>query len=207
VPTGLATLKLVLEGIRARGGEHRVLVAGESQGAWIAGEAAADADVGRVIDRAVLLGHPWLALHQYSRGEDPRVRVINHAGDQVAMPIKGDAATALDAMVAIHTLNLGGLDEVLRALASNPAHGVRLLGSVAYAIPGLRALLRNPHDYGGEMSRAVEFLRHGSLPLSAALRRLLRMGEDPTLVDPAHDEVAHRQLLRAAAIEAYAAQR
>lgn len=199
VPTGIATLRLVLEGIRARGGDHRVLLAGESQGAWIIGETVADPAVSKVVDRAILLGHPWLAKHQYAEGQDPRVRVINHEGDQVTMPVNGDASAGLDAMVAIRTLQLSRLGGVLKALASNPNHGVQLLKSIVYALPGLKSLVRNPHVYAGEMTRAVEYLRHGRLPFSAEFAHLARLAPDPTLADPSHDEDEHRRMLALAA--------
>lgn len=207
VPTGIATLRLVLEGIRARGGDHRVLLSGESQGAWIIGETIADPAVGRVVDRAILLGHPWLAAHQYAAGQDPRVRVINHDGDQVTLPVRGDATVGLDAMIAIRTLQLSRIGDVVRALAANPAHGVLMLKSIAFAVPLLKALLRNPHVYGGEMTRAVEFLRHGSLPFSDSFARLAGLPPDPLLAHPEHDEAAHARLVRGAAIAAYASLR
>src|SRR5690606_29230316 len=78
VPTPAASSQLALEERKRRGGNHRVLLAGESQGAWIIGEAMADPHVGSVVDRAALLGHPWLAAHQYADSQDSRVKVVNH---------------------------------------------------------------------------------------------------------------------------------
>ncbi|MCW2923409.1 MAG: hypothetical protein JWM98_813 [Thermoleophilia bacterium] len=165
LPTGIATLRLVLQGIAARGGDHRVLLAGESQGAWIIGEAMADPTDGKVVDRAILVGHPWLAKHQYTAGEDPRVRVVNHAGDQVALPVNGDPTVALDAMIAIRTLGLSKVGDVVTALSANPKHGVELLKSLLQHIPVVGGLIRDPHVYDNEMTRAVEYLRTGDLPL------------------------------------------
>jgi hypothetical protein len=207
LPTGIATMRLVLEGIRARGGDHRVLAAGESQGAWIIGEIMADPVVGGVIDRALLVGHPWLAKHQYAEGQDPRVRVINHAGDMVAMPVHGDITVGLDAMIAMRTLDLSGMGDVLKALSSNPQHGVELLKSLAHNIPIFGKLIRDPHAYGGEMTRAVEYLRHGRLPFSAEYLRLAGLAPDPTLSEPGHDDAEHRRLVASSAIAAYAAMR
>jgi hypothetical protein len=175
VPTGIATMHLVLAGIRARGGDHRVLLAGESQGAWIAGEVMSDPTVGSIVDRAVLLGHPSLAKHQYADGQDPRVRVINHEGDLVAARVHGDVTVALDAMIAIHTLDVSKLGEVLKALASNPSHGVSLLGGLLHQVPLLGSLLRDPHVYDGEMTRAVEYLKFGTLPFSRAYLDVLAL--------------------------------
>ncbi len=204
LPTGMATLRLVLEGIRAKGGDHRVLLSGESQGAWIIGEVLADPAVSKVVDRAVLIGHPWLAAHQYDRGQDPRVRVINHAGDQVTLPVRGSATDGLDAMLAIRTLDLSKAGSLVKAIAANPDHGVKMLMNLAYAIPFVKTLLRNPHVYDGEMTRAVEYLRHGSLPVSAEYAKLAGfVSGGSELDDPAHGEEAHRRLAQAAAIAAF----
>lgn len=192
LPTGIATMRLVLEGIRARGGDHRVLLGGESQGAWIIGEVLADPVVSKVVDRAVLLGHPWLAKHQYDRGQDARVRVINHGGDQVAMPVKGNPSDGVDAMIAIHTRDLSRLGSLVKAITANPLHGVKLLGNLAYAMPFLKNLLKDPHAYHGDMTRAVEYLRHGTLPMSAEFAKLAGLAATSgVLADPTHDETAH----------------
>ncbi len=208
LPTGIATMRLVLEGIKARGGDHRVLLSGESQGAWIIGEVLADTAVSGIVDRAVLLGHPWLARHQYDAGQDPRVRVINHAGDQVALPVRGSATDGLDAMLAIRTLDLSKAGSVVRAITANPDHGVKMLLNLVYAIPFVKSLLKNPHVYDGEMTRAVEYLRHGSLPMSQEFAKLAKLAApSAALADPAHGEDAHRRLERGAAIAAYASMR
>jgi hypothetical protein len=208
LPTGIATMRLVLEGIRARGGDHRVLLSGESQGAWIIGEVLADPAVSNVVDRAVLLGHPWLAAHQYDRGQDPRVRVINHAGDQVTLPVRGNPTDGLDAMLAIRTLDLSKAGSLIKAIAMNPDHGVTMLANIAFALPFVKSLLKNPHVYDGEMTRAVEYLRHGTLPVSQEFAKLARIAPvTGDLSDPAHGEEAHRRLQRGAAIAAYAGMR
>ncbi len=204
LPTGIATMRLVLEGIKARGGDHRVLLGGESQGAWIIGEVLADPAVSHVVDRAVLLGHPWLARHQYNAGQDARVRVINHAGDQVALPVRGSATDGLDAMLAIRTLDLSKAGALVRAITANPDHGVKMLANLVFAIPFVKSLLKNPHVYDGEM----EDLRHGSLPMSQEVAQVMHLAPPSSgFADPAHDEDAHRRLERGAVIAAYAHQR
>lgn len=127
VPTGIATLKLVLEGIAAHGGVHRVLIAGQDQGAWIAGEVLADPAMRRVVDRTVLLGHPAAAAHSYADGRDAGVLQINDPHDAAATGKRGTSA----------------------------------LYDVARSLPYLEKLLKDPHDYSLEMTRAIEFLRFG----------------------------------------------
>ena len=168
LPTGIATMMIVLERLREelakRGGDHRVLLGGESQGAWIIGEALRDGGYSDVVDRAILMGHPWLAATQYADGQDPRVAVVNNDGDQVTMPVKGDVTRGLDAMIAIRTLDLAKAGDVLGALKDNPAQGVSLLKSILFQVPVLKHLIRDPHKYGHHMTRAVEFLRFGTDP-------------------------------------------
>lgn len=168
LPTGLATMKLLLEGIRQRleamppAKRPKVKLAGLSQGAWIIGEALADRRAGAIVDRAVLAGHPWLAKTQYLDGHDPRVRVINHRGDQIAMPVRGDIGVGMDAMSAVKTGALGAnLGKVAQAIFANPIHGVLLLQGFAREVAWMRPFLRDPHVYGMEMPRLARFLKDG----------------------------------------------
>lgn len=161
VATGLATLKLVLAGIAAHGGSHQVMLSGESQGAWIIGEAAADPLLRRVITRAVLFGHPFVAAHHYEDGHDPGIVEVNNPGDQVSAPIAGDVENAFESMLAIRQLQLWKLPGVVKALAQNPIHGWMLLMTAVRAIPGAKKLIIDPHDYSKQMTTAVEYLRHG----------------------------------------------
>jgi hypothetical protein len=173
LPTGLATMKLMLEGIRQRleamppSRRPKIRLAGLSQGAWIIGEALADPRAGAVVDRAVLAGHPWLAKTQYLDGHDPRVRVINHRGDQIAMEVHGDIGVGMDAMSAVKTGALGAnIGKVARSILANPIHGVLLLEGYAREIPWLRPFLRDPHVYGMEMPRLVRYLKDGILDVT-----------------------------------------
>ena len=187
LPTGLATMKLVLEGIRQRlaampaSQRPQVMLGGLSQGAWIIGEALADPKVGSVVTRAILVGHPWLAKTQYLDGHDPRVRVINHPGDQITMPVAGDAGVGLDAMIAVRTGKLGSeFGTVAKAILANPLHGVLLLHTTMRDHLGwLRPYLRDPHQYGYEMQRMVRYLKTGVLDRSDAEIDDIRNGRRP----------------------------
>lgn len=187
LPTGLATMKFVLEGIKQKlatipaSERPRLLLAGLSQGAWIIGEAAADPALSPVITRAMLVGHPWLAKSQYVDGHDPRIKVLNHPGDQITLPIKGDPAVGLDAMIAVRTGGLGSqFGTVAKAILANPLHGVLLLHTqVRDHVKWMRAYLRDPHQYGYEMSRMVHYLRTGTLDRSDAELDDLRNGRPP----------------------------
>ncbi len=158
VATGIATLRIVLDEIRRRGGDRRVLVAGESQGAWVIGEALSDPVLGKVIDRAVLMGHPALASHHYDN--DPRVVEINHPGDVVTMPINGNPGQALDGMQALYQGQVWKVGSIGAALGQNPKHGVQLLKNVVGGFL-FKGFVADPHNYGPDMTRVVEFLRYG----------------------------------------------
>jgi hypothetical protein len=187
LPTGLATMKLVLEGIRQRlesipvAERPKILLGGLSQGAWIIGEAAADPKVGSVITRAMLVGHPWLAKTQYVDGHDKRIMVLNHPGDQITLPVAGDPGVGLDAMIAVRTGKLGSdFGTVAKAILANPLHGVLLLHTTMRDhLTWLRPYLRDPHQYGYEMQRMVHFLHTGELDRSDAELDDLRNGRRP----------------------------
>jgi hypothetical protein len=127
------------------------------------------------------------------------VRVINHDGDMVAMPVKGDPTVGLDAMLAVRTLDVTLAGSLLKGITANPKQGVELLKSLVFAVPGLKSLVRNPHVYDDEMSRAVEFLRQGTLPASVAPVNVAA----PAASDPAHEAAERERLTRSAAIASY----
>jgi len=186
-PTGMATLKRVLAGIRERTAhsslDHVILLAGESQGAWIIGELLADPDVGDVPTRAVLMGHPSLAGHEYVNGEDPRAVVINNEFDQVTLDVNGDPALCLDAMIAMRTLTFHQprhLPKTFRALTTNWDHVGLMLLSIGYQVPRVRNVLRDHHDYAPDMPRAVDFLFTGELALAP-------IWEKPSTTTVAHE--------------------
>lgn len=191
LPTGIATLKIVLAAIKARGGNHRVLLAGESQGAWVIGEAMADPQMRSIVTRAIIFGHPFIASHHYDDGHDPGIAEIANRGDQITMPIHGDPGAALDAMTAIYTLKLWRLGTIGRAMIENPAHIPMLAATFLRSFaPGGR-LFKDPHDYTTHMPAAVEYLRFGTF----------NDGTDPAS-DNAALEIARRRARLARALEA-----
>lgn len=161
VPTGIATLKLVLDEIARRGGNHRVMLSGVSQGAWIIGEVMADTTMRSVVHRAVIMGHPFLAKSQYVDGKDPKVDVVNHKGDIVTMPIHGYTG-ALDAIEAV----LGTKRNKLAAIPQAALGNLHLLGPALriglFLLPGIGPLVGNPHEYGHEMPQIVRRLKDGT---------------------------------------------
>lgn len=164
VGTGLRTLRLVLQGIAAAGGNHRVLLVGESQGAWLISEAAADPRVGKVITKAVLMGHPSSALHHYpSAHEAPaseRIVEIANPLDKVTMQTWGSEQTAMDAVIMLQHPKAENLPTIIAAAIQNPIHG--LLAGADFLRDRLprnaRWLLPDPHDYSGSFAAAAQML-------------------------------------------------
>lgn len=161
LPTGLVTMKLVLAAIAAQRGDGSVVLCGESQGAWIAGEAIADPMLRSVVKRAALLGHPWLAKsHYWSESgaiRDANVLEVNHLGDPVAEPIKGDPSIGFDALCAIRTFDVAKLPTVFKGVSQNPKHLAMLVKSLIGATI-LKPFYTDPHYYANDMTAAARFL-------------------------------------------------
>ncbi len=167
VSTGMETLKLVLAGIAERGGHHRVTLGGHSQGAWVIGDALQDPGVGRMVDKAVLYGHPAPAKVDWSGDVDPNVQQVDDPDD----PFVWDLIGGHQALKAIDELNDGrtregdGLDIgdylsrgalLLNTALSNPALSAYLIGR--HVIPEAEHSGRDPHNYVAQYADGVKFL-------------------------------------------------
>jgi hypothetical protein len=167
VSTGMETLKLVLAGIAERGGHHRVTLGGHSQGAWVIGDALQEQGVGRMVDKAVLYGHPAPAQVDWSDDADPNVRQVDDPND----PFVWDVAGGHQALKAIDELHDGKTADG-RALdfGDYVGRGVSLLGT-ALGNPALSAYLigkhvvseqfdsaRDPHNYRSQYGDGARFL-------------------------------------------------
>ncbi len=167
VSTGMETLKLVLAGIAERGGHHRVTLGGHSQGTWVIGDALQDPVIGRMVDKAVLYGHPAPAHVDWSHGADPHVQQIDDPND----PFVWDVAGGHQALEAIDELHDGTTGSGARlGVGDYLARGASLLGT-ALANPALSAYLigkhviperpdsgRDPHNYSSQYADGAAFL-------------------------------------------------
>ena len=167
VATGVATLRLVLQGIAARGKRVTVHLAGESQGAWTITETMSDPSMRAIVDRVALMSNPWGARHHFVDGHDPRIMEMSRRVDLVARRVRGNIDDTLDAAEAVLKFDLTGLPKLLIAAWHNPGTAAML------AVTGLRLLLpggrdRDPHNYEDMMPAAVQFLRVGWTPPTAA---------------------------------------
>lgn len=165
-PTAVATIRTFLTGARRRlRPGQRLLVAGESQGAWAIGEALADPMLRRVVTRAVLFGHPQLAATHYEDAHDLGVMEFNHAGDPVSVPLAGDPNDAMRAISLLYTGKaLADIPLLGRVLVQNTGVALTILGNY---LRGLGLLPKNPndrHDYGKDFLEGAHFLKTGARP-------------------------------------------
>ena len=168
VSTGQETLRLVLAGIAERGGQHRVTVAGHSQGAWVIGDTIDEPTIARSIDRAVLYGHPAPARVDWARSADPHVRQVDDPEDPFTFPLDGgrQALAAIDRIA--DTGGAGGapdLGEVAGSIATiaqtalaNPRLSAYLIGK--HVVPDASEYdgARDPHHYADEYADGARYL-------------------------------------------------
>lgn len=164
VPDGVAVLRGVLEAIRRRRPGARVLVAGESQGAWVAATVLADPAMSRIVARAVLWGAPAAAPVDFADGHDPRVRELNNRGDIVTMDLgaraNGMLVAAIDRLARRDLA--GGLLPILRYAVTHPAVLGALIAAQLWRVPVIGSRFPSPHGY--DFVAGVQFLRGGRGP-------------------------------------------
>ncbi|MCZ4496950.1 MAG: Cutinase [Thermoleophilia bacterium] len=144
VSTGMETLRLVLAEVARRDGDHRVMLGGHSQGAWIIGDAMATPEIRGMVDRAVLYGNPGLAKEHYDDRDDAQVVELNDPNDVIAAKV-ADRAGFIDAMGAMEQ----GIDatNVLGAVGNTLANPkVSAYWAVA-SMDAERWVHSDPHQY------------------------------------------------------------
>lgn len=161
VPTGIEALKLTLDGIKKHGGNHRVLLAGHSQGAWVIGDAMLDPVVAAKVDKAVLYGRPTQARSDNPRlHESNKVEVVNNADDPFTQKTTGIDQAAQ------------GLKELDRDNKPGAVLGALTIGAAVLANPFLAAYLigrkishnswrgnADPHHYDRDFAAGAKRLR------------------------------------------------
>ena len=156
--TGMETLRLVLAGIAEKGGDHRVLLAGLSQGAWIIGDLMADPKVHAMVDRAVLFGQPGMAQTDYAHRRDAKVLEVSDANDPITWEmddrdafLRGmDEATRSKALAA---------PELLDVALQNPEHGAYFAAKLLD--PERWSGDHDPHQYAENMADGARWLDTG----------------------------------------------
>lgn len=161
VPDGIAVLKGVMDEIRRRAPGRKVLIAGQSQGAWIASAIVGDPKYAGMVKRAALFGHPVVSPYHFHDLKSNVVE-INNPGDPVALKVNADKARVVKAidMVARGKL-LQSVPTWLSLAIHNPAYlGQALLGQMM-RLPIINKLAGDPHHYETDFLAGVTFLKTG----------------------------------------------
>lgn len=151
--TGMVALQELLARIAEQGGDHRVVLAGHSQGSWVIADTLAEPAAHAMVDRAVLLGNPGFAQAHYADRRDGKVVEVDHEGDVFAAPV-ADRRGLLEGLDGWNDGDTGAIPELVAGGVQNPL----LSGYVAAkAIDPLR-WADDPHRYEGAMSDAAAWL-------------------------------------------------
>jgi hypothetical protein len=159
VPDGEATLHAVLELVKTRRRPgQRVVLLGESQGAWIISSVLRDPALAALVDRVALVAHPALApAHTHALSTptthlDARVHEFNDEHDVVTRDLGRSAPAALDVIDSFARLEVGhALLGALGIAVRNPAVIQALIASQLFRVNGTD----NPHHAGTLMEQAL----------------------------------------------------
>ncbi len=165
VPDGAAVLHGVLAALAKRRPRPQVLLAGESQGAWVISTVLQDPKVAPVVTRAVLWGAPAAAPIDFADGHDPRVREFNNPADIVSMDLgDGESDRIVGAIDRFARRDLvGGLLPILGFALTHPG----VLASLVRAQLWRGKAFPSPHGY--DFLAGVRFLRTGRTDADAAV--------------------------------------
>ncbi|MCW2950526.1 MAG: hypothetical protein JWN41_1539 [Thermoleophilia bacterium] len=173
VPQGVVdtaeALRIVLRALEAkRRPDQRIVLGGESQGAWSISVAMSDPALAKIVDRAMLTGNPGVSQHQYDDGTDRRVREIDNPGDAVAVEYRGNASLMIDALERGMSGEPAQAARLVPALVNNPISAAKAAVS-GFRIAVMRDFAHDPHNYDTRYAEGVAWLagapaRHDSSP-------------------------------------------
>lgn len=162
VPDGEATLRAVLERVRARlRPGQKVVLLGQSQGAWIISSVLLEPKYARIVHRVGLVAHPSLAP---AHGHDTtvptarlgrKVREFNADSDVVTKDLGRSGPAALSVVDSFARLEVG------RAFVGALGIAVRDPGVLQALIASQLFRLRggiNPHESGSLLEQAVDWV-------------------------------------------------
>jgi hypothetical protein len=172
VPDGEATLRAVLELVRTRRRPgQRVVLLGQSQGAWVISSVLRDPRFAAVVDKVGLVAHPALApahAHDLSVPTtrlDPKVREFNSATDVVTRDLGRSGPAALTIVNAFAHLDIGtALKGAVGIAFRDPAVLQALIASQLFRVKGGT----NPHESGSLLDQAIDWVLAAGAPGSTA---------------------------------------
>ena len=174
IPQGVAdtseALRLLLTRLDSeRRPGQRILLAGESQGAWAMGVALADPKLSSIVDRAVVWGNPGVSQHQFDGAGDGHVLELSDEMDVIGRSLEGDAPMVLDGLGDTFDGHWTQAWRLPADFINNPFEagllartGLRLLTPGGYE--------RDPHNYHEFMGSAARFLADAPRPGGDAQR-------------------------------------
>ncbi|MCW2925889.1 MAG: hypothetical protein JWM98_3293 [Thermoleophilia bacterium] len=151
-------LRLLLTRLEAeRRPGQRILLAGESQGAWAMEVALQDPALAKVVDRAVVWGNPGVSPHQHDGAGDGKWLEMSEELDVVGRSLEGSGPMMLDGLTKVFDGDVSQVWRVPATMINNP-HETELI-----AVTGLRLLTpggyeRDPHNYREFEGVAARFL-------------------------------------------------
>lgn len=170
VPDGVAVLTGVLREIHRRRPTVAVLLAGESQGAWIISAVLTDPKLTKIVTRAALWGHPAAAPQRF--GRSGQVREVNSPGDIVTMEIGEDPAEVLAAVEHLSRRRFGtGLSRLVGYAVQRPDMLLNLVKFWSFALPVVGRGRMSDHDYEDDMASGIRHLLDGLDPTTRAAFR------------------------------------
>lgn len=162
VPDGEATLRATLElvALRKRPGQKVVLL-GESQGAWIISSVLREPRFAKLINRASLVAHPGMSPAHVHESTSTKIRLtgpireFNSTTDVVTKEVGSSAETALDVVDSFARLDIGrALRGAVRIMLTNPALLQALVASQLFRVKGEK----NPHESQDLMTDAIAWI-------------------------------------------------
>jgi hypothetical protein len=163
VPDGEATLRALLELVAARKRPgQRVVLLGESQGAWVISSVLRDPRLAKLIDRASLVAHPAMSpAHVHESTSTPErlrsgtIREFNGTTDVVTREVGRSAEAAIDIVDSFARLDVGrALRRMLGVVVTNPGLVQALVASQVFRFKGET----NPHDSTNHMADAIAWI-------------------------------------------------
>ena len=168
IPQGVSdtstALRLLLTRLDAeRRPGQRILLSGESQGAWAMSVAMQDPAIADGVDRAVVWGNPGVSPHQFDGAGDGKWLEFSEELDVVGRTLEGDAPMMLEGLADTFDGDVSQAWRVPASMINNPFEtgliarsGLRLLTPGGYE--------RDPHNYREFMGAAARFLADAPRP-------------------------------------------
>jgi hypothetical protein len=172
VPDGEAALRAVLDLVRTRRRPgQRVVLLGQSQGAWVISSVLRDPAYAAVVDKVGLVAHPALApAHAHattvpSPRLDAKVHEFNSQTDVVTKDLGRSGPAALDIVNAFAHLEIGhALKGALGIAFRDPGVLQALIASQLFRVKGGN----NPHESGNLLDQAIDWVLASAAPVSGA---------------------------------------